>query len=282
MNGLDVQMISNDLARAMKEAEADGRQVDLNAFFEKASLNNPNNKEAISFVKGHSDLRNLSSELKRAKEEAVGELDTEEFLDQFLKTNPDKHVAIRKYRANNSILVKKKRNLSAVIQSVENEAKASNVEECELDCSIYKCVECTKKRSEEYTSLHYSVAADHEGNKQMRCLLCGESNSIRSGLFRRVGLILFKDVLDERLKLDELSKQEKKKSAPKRKKKSAPKRKVEAATSSTSKKRKLSDGANSERLADAGGPDDDKSCSDCCYHLGTGQWKLRIRNGKLM
>eukprot|EP00984_Skeletonema_dohrnii_P017140 scaffold7737_cov71-Skeletonema_dohrnii-CCMP3373.AAC.4 len=153
-----------------------------------------------------------------------------------------------------------------------------DVKECEFNCSIHKCVECSEKRSEEYSEVHFAVAADHDGNKQMTCLLCKEQNSIRSGRFRRVGYILFKDVLDERLKLDELSKQEKKSKS----KKSAPKRKVEAATSSTSKKRKSSDGANSERLADAGGPDDDKSCSDCCYHPGTGQWKLRIRKGKLM
>eukprot|EP00984_Skeletonema_dohrnii_P017141 scaffold7737_cov71-Skeletonema_dohrnii-CCMP3373.AAC.5 len=114
MNGLHVKLISNDLARAKKEVEVadDGRQVDLNEFFEQASLNYPNNKGAISFVKDSSDLRNLSSELKRAKKEAVGELDTEEFLDQFLKTNPDKHVAIRRHRACNSILTRKRRSSS--------------------------------------------------------------------------------------------------------------------------------------------------------------------------
>jgi len=66
----------------------------------------------------------------------------------------------------------------------------------------------------------------------MTCLLCQEQNSIRSGRIRLVGSISSKDVREERVKLDQLSKQEKKpkKSKPKTKK-SAPKRKVEVATS---------------------------------------------------
>jgi len=76
----------------------------------------------------------------------------------------------------------------------------------------------------------------------MTCLLCQEQNSIRSGRIRLVGSISSKDVREERVKLDQLSKQEKKpkkskpkKSKPKKSKpktkKSAPKRKVEVATS---------------------------------------------------
>mmetsp|Transcript_21856 Transcript_21856/g.33374 ORF Transcript_21856/g.33374 Transcript_21856/m.33374 type:complete len:91 (+) Transcript_21856:96-368(+) len=83
----------------------------------------------------------------------------------------------------------------------------------------------------------------------MTCLLCQEQNSIRSGRIRLVGSISSKDVREERVKSDQLSKQEKKpkKSKPKTKK-SAPKRKVEVATSPTSKKRKSSDEANPEGL----------------------------------
>ena len=71
-------------------------------------------------------------------------------------------------------------------------------------------------------------------------------------------------------------------------KKSAPKRKVEVPTSPTSKKRKSSDKRILKDLwtgmllaVRSSGPDDDESCSDCSYHPGTGQWKLRIRKGEL-
>ena len=120
--------------------------------------------------------------------------------------------------------------------------------------SIYNCVECSEKRSEEYSEFHSAVAADHDGNKQMTCLLCKEQNSIRSGRFRRVKSISVEGVREERDKLDELSKQEKKRKKSKskesksKKTKSAPKRKVEVVTSPIPKKRKSSDDANSEGL----------------------------------
>ena len=145
-----------------------------------------------------------------------------------------------------------------------------------------------EKRSEEYSEFHFAVAADHDGNKYMTCLLCKEQNSIRSGRFRRVGSISVEGVREERdnLKKPKKSKSKESKSKKTKSKKSAPKRKVEVATSPTSKKRKSSDPANSEGLADgnavrSGGPDDDQSCSDCSCHPGRGKWKLCIRKGEL-
>ena len=147
-----------------------------------------------------------------------------------------------------------------------------------------KCIECSEKRSEEYSEFHYAVAADLGKDRRVTCLLCKKPKYISTN-FRRVRSISVEGVREERDKLDQQSKQEKKPKKSKSKK-SAPKRKVEVATSPTSKKRKSSDQANSEGLADgnavrSGGPDDDQSCSDCCYHPGRGKWKLRIRKGEL-
>jgi len=204
--------------------------------------------------------------------------------------------AINFVASRENVLSKRKGMLKSVITSVERAAKARSVEECKIDCSIYKCIECSEKRSEEYSEFHYAVAADLGKDKLVTCLLCKEQEFISTN-FCRVGSISVEDVREERNKLDQQSKQEKKpkKSEPKTKKskskrtkskKTAPKRKVEVATSPTSKKRKSSDQANSEGLADgnavrSGGPDDDQSCSDCSYHPGTGKWKLRIRKGEL-
>eukprot|EP00985_Skeletonema_marinoi_P015392 scaffold7937_cov122-Skeletonema_marinoi.AAC.2 len=184
--------------------------------------------------------------------------------------------------------------LTWVDKSVKKEAKARCVEECKIDCIIYKCIECSEKRSEEYSEFHYAVATDLGKDKLVTCLLCKEQEFLSTN-FRRVESISVEDVREERNKLDLQSKEEKKRKKSKSKeskskktksKKSAPKRKVEVATSPTSKKRKSSDQTNSEGLADgnavrSGGPDDDESCSDCSYHPGTGKWKLRIRKGEL-
>eukprot|EP00984_Skeletonema_dohrnii_P009815 scaffold3781_cov149-Skeletonema_dohrnii-CCMP3373.AAC.2 len=122
--------------------------------------------------------------------------------------------------------------LKSVITSVEKAAKARSVEECKINCSIYKC--CSEKRSEEYS--------------EARILHLDK-------------LLSVEDVREERNKLDQhqQSKEEKKKKRKESKskesksktKKSAPKRKVEVATSPIPKKRKSSDEDNSEGLAAA-------------------------------
>eukprot|EP00985_Skeletonema_marinoi_P025510 scaffold18842_cov76-Skeletonema_marinoi.AAC.1 len=251
------------------KAKAERVELDTDAFFEQLRVQHPDKGSAIKFVAGrekhNSNVQTISDELAKMKAKAAGtEFDTDAFLEELREKHPDKGDAINFVAGREksySVLSKRKGMLKSVITSVEKGAKKMDVKECEINCSIHNCVECSKKRSEEYSEFHFAVAADHDGNKQMTCLLCKEQNSIRSGRFRRVGSISVEGVREERDKLDQQSKQEKKPKKSKSKK-SAPKRKVEAATSSTSKKRKSSDGANSERLADAGGPDDDESCSD--------------------
>ena len=99
--------------------------------------------------------------------------------------------------------------LKSVITSVERAAKARSVEECKIDCSIYKCIECSEKRSEEYSEFHYAVAADLGKDKLVTCLLCKEQEFISTS-FRREGFISVKDVREERNKLDQQLKEEKK------------------------------------------------------------------------
>jgi uncharacterized short protein YbdD (DUF466 family) len=228
------------------KSKAERVELDTDAFFEQLREKHPDKADAMNFVasreksnkKHNSNVQTTSEALALAKEAAKAagtKFDTDAFFEQFREKHPDKAGAMNFVAGSYSVLSKRKRMLTSVSTSVKNEAKARKVKECEIACSIYKCAECSEKRSKEYTSFHYAVAADHDGNKQMTCLLCQEQNSIRSGCFRPVGSILFKVVRDERLKLDELSKQEKKSKKSKSKKsnskKSAPKRKVEVVTS---------------------------------------------------
>ena len=80
--------------------------------------------------------------------------------------------AINFVASRENVLSKRKGMLKSVITSVERAAKARSVEECKIDCSIYKCIECSEKRSEEYSEFHYAVAADLGKDKLVTCLLC--------------------------------------------------------------------------------------------------------------
>eukprot|EP00985_Skeletonema_marinoi_P031343 scaffold37640_cov117-Skeletonema_marinoi.AAC.1 len=273
----DVQTIYNELAKM--KAKAAGTEFDTDAFLEELRKKHPDKGSAINFVAGgeksNSDVQTISDELARAKKAGGAEFDTDAFLEELRKKYPDKGDAINfvagRVRACKSVLSKRKSMLTSVITSVEKAAKARSVEECKIDCSIYTCIECSEKRSEEYSEFHYAVAALGK-DKLVTCLLCKEKEFISTN-FRREGSISVKDVREERNKLEQQSKEEKKRKRSKSKESKSKKTKSKKSAPKL-KKRKSSDQANSEGLADgnavrSGGPDDDESCSDCSYHLSS-------------
>jgi hypothetical protein len=141
-------------------AKAAGGEVDFDTF--SAQLEHKNGGISIGAIalvagreKHHNDVKAISEEVARAKKEVA----------QFRRNNPNatnKNIAAlinnldvsegAKQRAlsDMSVLPKKKRSLTAVINSVEKAAEDMDVSVNDVEIWQYKCVECAKNRRTEY------------------------------------------------------------------------------------------------------------------------------------